>query len=250
MRILLADDEALSRERLRDLLQDLGGGIDIIGEAVNGLEALNLAIRLRPDVVLLDINMPGMDGLRCARELARLHEGPAVVFVTAHDDFALQAFEVAACDYLLKPVRGERLAAALARTRRFTQGHWERLDAQLPQAGATRDYICAQRSGEIKLIPVVEILYFQADQKYTTLKTLTGEALIEDSLKSLEQAFGERFVRIHRSALVATGCIERLEKGDGGGGSLWLRGLREPLEVSRRCLPLLRTRLKQMGSSV
>ncbi len=246
MKILLADDEALSRERLRDLLQDVGGGIAIVGEAANGLEALNLAIRLKPDVVLLDINMPGLDGLRCARELARLAEGPAVVFVTAHDDFALQAFDVAACDYLLKPVRKERLAAALAKTQRFTPGHWERLDALLPQE-ILREYVCAQRGGEIKLIPVAEILYFQADQKYTTVKTASGEALIEDSLKSLEQEFGERFVRIHRNALVAMDRIERLEKGDGSGGRLRLRGQREFLEVSRRCLPLLRTRLKQMG---
>jgi two-component system response regulator AlgR len=249
MKILLADDEALSRQRLRDLLQELAPPAEVVGEAGNGVEALNLAIRLKPDVVLLDINMPGLDGIRCARELARLPEGPAVVFVTAHDDFALQAFEVAACDYLLKPVRGERLAAALAKTQRFTPGHWERLDANLPPPETARDYICAQRCGEIRLIPVGEILYFQADQKYTTVKTPAGEDLIEDSLKSLEREFGERFVRIHRNALVAAGGIERLEKGGWGGGKLRLRGLREPLEVSRRCLPGIRALLKRLGKA-
>lgn len=249
MKILLADDEALSRERLRDLLRNVAPAAQVVGEAANGLEALNLAVKLKPDVALLDINMPGLDGIRCARELARLPEGPAVVFVTAHDDFALQAFEVAACDYLLKPVRGERLAAALARTQRLTHGQWEQIDANLPPAETVRDYICAQRSGEIRLIPVAEVLYFQADQKYTTVRTRAGEDLIEDSLKSLEREFGERFARIHRNALVAACCIERLEKGDWGGGKLRLRGLKEPMEVSRRCLPAIRALLKRLGKA-
>lgn len=249
MKILLADDEVLSRERLRDLLAELTPPVEVVGEAANGVEAINLAVKLKPDLALLDINMPGLDGIRCARELGHLPEGPAVVFITAHDDFALQAFEVAACDYLLKPVRKERLAAALARAKRLTPSHWERLDASLPLADAARDYICAQRSGEIRLIPVAEILCFYADQKYTTVKTATGEDLIEDSLKSLEREFGERFVRIHRNALVATGSIERLEKGGWGGGKLRLRGLCEPLEVSRRCLPGIRALLKRLGKS-
>jgi len=249
MRILLADDETLSRERLRDLVLDSASGAEVVGEATNGFEALGLAIKLKPDVVLLDINMPGLDGIRCARELAKLPEGPAVIFVTAHDDFALQAFEVAACDYLLKPVRQERLTAALARTQRFTQGNWERLDALLPEADAVREYICAQRCGEVRLIPLAEILYFHSDQKYTTAKTLTGEALIEDTLKSLEQEFGGRFLRVHRNALVATSRIERLETSHWGGGKLWLRGLAEPLDVSRRCLPGLRAHLKRLGKA-
>jgi len=247
MKILLADDETLSRERLRDLLLDSANGVEVVGEAANGLEALNLAIKLKPDVVLLDINMPGLDGIHCARELARLPEGPAVVFITAHDDFALQAFEVAACDYLLKPVRRERLAAALAKAQRLTPSHWERLDETLPEAA--REYICAQRGNEVRLIPVAEIIYFHSDQKYTTVKTLAGEELIEDSLKSLEQEFGNRFVRIHRNALVATGRIERLEKGGWGGGKLRLRGLGTLLDVSRRCLPGLRAQLKRLGKA-
>jgi two-component system response regulator AlgR len=248
MRILLADDEPLSRERLRDLLYD-AGGVEVVGEAANGLEALSLCIKFKPDVLLLDINMPGLDGIRCARELARLPETPAVVFVTAHDDFALQAFEVAACDYVLKPVRRERLAVALARAQRFTQGQWSRLDALLPDVETAREYICAQRCGELRLIPVAEILYFHSDQKYTTVKTLKDEALIEDTLKSLEQEFGSRFVRIHRNALVASARIDRLETGDFGGGKLRLRGLRETLDVSRRCLPGLRAQLKRLGKA-
>ncbi|MFM8330780.1 MAG: LytR/AlgR family response regulator transcription factor [Candidatus Methylumidiphilus sp.] len=249
MRILLADDESLSRERLRDLLSDIGEDVEVVGEAANGLQALQLALTCKPDVALLDINMPGLDGIRCARELARFADGPAVVFVTAHDDFALQAFEVAACDYLLKPVRRERLALALARARRFTQGHWERLEAQLPPKDANREYICAQRHGEIRLIPVGEILCFLADQKYTTVKTLASEDLIEEPLKSLEQEFAGRFLRIHRNALVAICFIEGLEKGEWGGGKLRLRGLAVPLEVSRRCFPALRGQLKRLGKS-
>jgi len=249
MRILLADDEALSRERLRDLLTDIGAGVEVVGEASNGLEALRLAMRLKPDTVLLDINMPGLDGLCCARELARLVEGPAVIFVTAHDDFALQAFELAACDYLLKPVRKERLAAALARAQRFTQGQWNRVEAQLPKGQTRREYICAHRCGEIRLIYLGDILYFQADQKYTTVKTLDGEALIEEPLKSLEQEFGDRFLRVHRNALVAADLIERLEITEWHGGKLHLRGVSETLDVSRRCLPALRTYLKKLGKS-
>ena len=249
MRILLADDETLSRERLRDLLQDIGEGVEVVGEAANGLEALRMTITLKPDTVLLDINMPGLDGLRCARELARLADVPAVVFVTAHDDFALQAFEVAACDYLLKPVRKERLSAALAKAQRFTPSHWDRLDAHLPRIQSRRDYICAHRSGEIRLIAVGDILYFHADQKYTTVKTLDGEALIEESLKSLEQEFEGRFLRIHRNALVAAGSIERLELAGWRGGKLRLRGLPEPLDISRRCLPALRAHLIKLGKS-
>jgi len=249
MRILLADDEALSRERLRDLLQDMGFGLEVVGEASNGLEALRMAIKLKPDTVLLDINMPGLDGIRCARELARLEDGPAVVFVTAHDDFALQAFEVAACDYLLKPVRQERLSAALARAQKLTSGHWDRLDAHLPKMQARRDYVCAHRCGDIRLIAVGDILYFHADQKYTTVKTFDGEALIEEPLKSLEQEFEGRFLRIHRNALVAASFIERLELTGWHGGKLRLRGLSEPLDVSRRCLPALRAHLKRLGKS-
>lgn len=249
MRILLADDEALSRERLRDLLQEMGEGVEVVGEASNGLEALRLSIKLRPDTVLLDINMPGMDGLRCARELSRLEEGPAVVFVTAHNDFALQAFEVAACDYLLKPVRKERLAAALTKAQRLTQGNWESLEPHLPQMQGRRDHICAHRCGDIRLIAITDILYFHADQKYTTVRTLDGESLIEEPLKSLEQEFEGRFLRIHRNALVATGYIERLESTGWDGGKLRLRGVAESLDVSRRCIPALRAYLKRGGKT-
>jgi two-component system response regulator AlgR len=247
MKILLVDDEALARERLRDLLQGAAPAAEVVGEASNGLEALSLAVQCKPDVVLMDINMPGLDGIRCARELAHLADSPAVIFITAHEDFALQAFDVAACDYLLKPVREQRLAAALARAQRLTPGHWERLNAQLPSAQTVRMVICTQRGGEMRLIPVEEIIYFQADQKYTTVKTASGEDLIEDSLKSLEQEFGERFARVHRNALVAVSRIERLEKSGLGGGKLRLRGLCETLEVSRRSLPTLRALLKRLG---
>lgn len=247
MKILLADDEPLSRERLRDLLQDMADWVEVAGEASNGLEVLRLVMTSKPDAVLLDINMPVLDGLLCARELARLTAGPAVIFVTAHDDFALQAFEVAACDYLLKPVRKERLEEALAKAKRFNLAHWESLESNLPKAQSRRNYICAYRCGEIRLIAIEDILYFHANQKYTTVKTLASEALIEEPLKSLEREFEGRFLRVHRNALVATAFIERLEKISWDGGKLRLRGLAEPLDVSRRCLPTLRAYLKRLG---
>jgi two-component system response regulator AlgR len=249
LKILLADDESLARERLRDLLHDIGGEVQVVAEAANGLQALQLTLAHKPDVALLDINMPGLDGIRCARELARFAESPAVIFITAHDDFALQAFDVAACDYLLKPVRRERLAQALLRAQRFTPNHWQRLQAQWQDKNEAREYVCAQRHGEMRIIPMAEILYFQADQKYTTVKTLAAADLIEEPLKSLEAELAGRFLRIHRNALVALAFIDRLEISQWGGGKLHLRGLPEPLEVSRRCLPAVRSQLKRLGKA-
>jgi two-component system, LytTR family, response regulator AlgR len=208
LRILIVDDEPPARARLKQLLADCAEhvALTVAGEADGGLRALLAVEQLQPDLVLLDIHMPDMDGIEVARHLAaRASEAspaPAVVFITAYDEHALAAFEVQALDYLLKPVSAERLAAALARARRLRPN-----DAKLAEAaqsiGARRTQITVSERGKMILVPVDDIVYLRAELKYVTIRTATREHLTEESLTSLEQEFGDRFVRIHRNALVA-----------------------------------------------
>jgi two-component system response regulator AlgR len=249
MKILIADDESLARERLLALLAELNPTHEIIGQAANGLDALRLSLSLKPDVVLLDIHMPSLNGLDCARELSRLPEAPAVIFTTAYDDYALEAFEVAASDYLLKPIRRERLEAALARASRFIASRWEQAPPPPPATAQAREHICAYLSGEVRLIAVEEILYFRSEQKYTMVRTPEGEIPVEDALKALEQEFSGRFVRIHRNALASLEHAARLERHPAGGGLLWMRNVAEPLDVSRRNFPELRAALLKLGKA-
>ncbi|MFN2308991.1 MAG: LytR/AlgR family response regulator transcription factor [Gammaproteobacteria bacterium] len=238
MKVLLVDDEALARDRLRRLLAELPGW-EVCGEAGDGRSALLRCAELHPDVVLLDIRMPGMDGLEAARHLAGLPDPPAVIFTTAFGDHALEAFETRAVDYLLKPIRSERLAAALGSARRLTRAQAGQLDG----AGARR-HLCVRVRGNLQLIPVADIRFFRADNKYVTLRTGEAEYLIEEPLKALEDEFAAEFVRIHRNALVAVGFIVGLEKDAEGQCRVALAGLDERLEVSRRHQAALRARLK------
>jgi two-component system response regulator AlgR len=240
MKVLLADDEALARERLRRLLAELPG-CTVCGEAGDGRTALALCAELQPDVVLLDIRMPGMDGLEAARHLAGLPDPPAVIFTTAFGDHALEAFEACAVDYLLKPIRAERLAAALGNARRLTRAQAAHIDAE---GGGARNHICVRVRGNLQLIPVADIRFFRADNKYVTVRTGDAEYLLEESLKTLEDEFGVRFQRIHRNALVAAEYIVGLEKNAEGQTMVALAGVDERLEVSRRHQPELRARLK------
>ncbi len=246
MKVLVVDDEAPARERLRAMTEGLAGH-EVVGEGANGAEALTLCQRHQPDVVLLDIRMPGMDGLEAARHLAELEAPPAVIFTTAYDQHALAAFETNAVDYLLKPIRKERLQAALERARHLTQPQLAALRERVPDRDG-RTHICARVRGNLQLVPVNEIVYFMADQKYVSVRHLHGEVLIEEPLKSLEQEFGDRFLRIHRNALVAVAFLEGLEKDDEGRHLVRLRGTEQQLEVSRRHLPEVRQRLKNGAS--
>ncbi len=239
MRVLLVDDEPLARDRLRRLLADLPQ-CELSGEAGDGRTALELCDRLAPDVVLMDIRMPGMDGLEAARHLAGLPDPPAVIFTTAFGDHALEAFEACAVDYLLKPIRGERLAAALGNARRLTRAQAAQLDVD---TGGVRNHICVRVRGNLQLIPVTDIRYFRADNKYVAVRTGEGEYLIEESLKTLEDEFGGRFLRIHRNALVAVDFITGLEKTAEGQCAVALAGIDERLEISRRHQPDVRARL-------
>jgi len=239
LKVLIVDDEPPARERLRGLLTEIGD-VDVIGEAANGAEALSCVHDLAPDVVLLDVRMPGMDGLEAARHLNVLEEPPAVIFTTAYDQYAVQAFEAHAVGYLLKPVRKEQLAAALTRAGRLTRAQLQTLAA----AGTRRSHLAARRHDGLRLIPLEEVQYFLADQKYTTVRHLGGEDLIEDSLRLLESEFGASFVRIHRNALVGVKYLERIERTAEGQYFVRLRGCEAPLQVSRRMAGELKERFR------
>ena len=238
MKVLIADDEPLARERLRMLLS-AHGDVVVVAESGDGQATLDACARAQPDVVLLDIAMPGIDGLDVARHLARLEPRPAVVFCTAYDSHALSAFEAAAIDYLMKPVRGERLATALERARTFLAG---RVGAAVP-AAAGRRVLCARLRGNLRLIPLEDVFYLQAEEKYVVVHHVHGEDLIEESLRSLEEEFGSRFVRIHRNCLVSRGRLQELRRTAAGQVQAVLRGVAQPLEVSRRCVAALKAEL-------
>ena len=244
MRILIVDDEPLARQRLRDLLASLDG-VEVVAEAEDGRAACEQAAALKPDVVLLDIAMPVMDGLEAAGHLSGMSHAPAVVFCTAYDEHALAAFEAGAVDYLLKPVRGERLREALGRARRLGAPELATL-GKAADGGRQRTHLCARLRGSMRLIPIEDIRYLQADEKYVVIHHAHGEDLIEDSLKSLEAEFGERFLRIHRNCLVASDEIMELRRGADGHTRARLRNVPELLDVSRRCLPGLRKKVLEL----
>ena len=240
MRVLIADDEPLARERLRAMLA-AQPGVEVVAEAGDGHAALHACAEHHPDMVLLDSSIPGIDGLETARHLAEFEPRPMVVFCTAYDQHALSAFDAQAVDYLVKPVRAERLAAALERVRTFAAGralHVEHEDGQ------QRTHLCARLRGSLRLIPVEDIHYLQAEEKYVVVHHARGEDLIEESLKSLEDEFSARFVRIHRNCLVARHEITELKRGSDGRVHAVLRHGKEPLEVSRRCVAGLRDTVK------
>lgn len=242
--LLIADDEPLARERLAALLAELGGH-RVVGQVGDGRAALDACLATPPDVVLLDIEMPEMDGLEAARHLAALDSPPAVIFCTAYDDHALAAFDAAAVDYLLKPVRAERLGAALQRAAERRAG---RQQAAAPPAlpGRSRTHLAARLRGSLRLIPVADIRYLQAEEKYVVVHHARGEDLVEDSLKSLEAEFAGRFLRIHRNCLVAREQFSELKRTPDGLVHAVLRDGGAVLEVSRRCLPVLRDELKHL----
>jgi two-component system response regulator AlgR len=244
MKLLIADDEAPARTRLRAMLAELPEW-EVVAEAGDGRDAIEQAQAMAVDAVLLDIAMPVMDGLEAARHLARLEPGPAVVFCTAYDEHALAAFEAAAVDYLVKPVRLERLREALERARRSRAGAATRpvvlLDAQ-----RARTHLSARLRGNLRLIPIEEVRYLQAEEKYVLVHHARGEDLIEESLKALETEFGDRFQRIHRNCLVATEEFQELRRLPDGQVQAMLRHGKAPLEVSRRCVAALRERLRHL----
>jgi two-component system response regulator AlgR len=240
LKILIVDDEPLARDRLRALLSDLAVQLPsaAVGEAANGMQALDFLRDHPVDVVLADIRMPGMDGIELATHLGRLEKPPAVIFTTAYDNYAVQAFDLNAVDYLLKPVRAQRLLAAL-----------QKVPVQHPDAallagighemrGGGRTHLSCHERGRLLLVPVGEILYFKADLKYVTARTAEREYLLDEALTHLETEFADRFMRLHRAVLVAKTALAGFEKtaGDDAEAYGWalLRGVPEKLPVSRR----------------
>ena len=251
-RILIVDDEAPARRRLRDVLDDCREKFPLMiaDEAANGVEAIDIINKGGIDIVLTDIRMPVMDGLEVARHLAKIDAPPKLIFVTAFDQYAVNAFELNAIDYLLKPIRQERLLAALGKAIALKPGQAE---AIAEAAQAKRKHLSIHERGKIVLVPMDDVLYLKAELKYVTVRTAQKEFLLEESLTKLEEEFAGLFTRIHRNTLVATKAVIGFEKvtdggaeGDGGatssdktdnGGTHWavvIRGIPERLAVSRR----------------
>ncbi len=242
MKVLIVDDERLARDRLARMVSALDG-YRVVGEADNGKVALAQAQEHDADVVLLDIRMPGMDGLETARHLSELPEPPAVIFCTAYEEHAVQAFELQAVGYLLKPVRRDSVQRALEQAQRVNKAQLAALNGLEP---SRRTHISARTHRGIELIPVEDVRYFQADQKYVTVRFGDGEVIIDEPLKDLEREFAELFVRIHRNALVAAAHIESLERLGVGQSCIRLRGVEQPLDVSRRHLSAVRRLVKRL----
>ena len=258
LRILLVDDEPLARLRLRSLIENMPGmDAEVMGEAENPDEAWRILQRTDVDLVLLDIRMPvggaaqsSQAGLRLAAQLPALPQPPAVIFVTAFAEHALQAFELEAVDYLTKPVRADRLAAALQRARQRLRPVTEPMPLEGP-------VLVVSDRGRVLRLPVHEVLVLKAEQKYVTLRTASRSLLLDDSLTELEQrvgALGGDFLRIHRNALVARRAIRELalrgadDESDGEGWAVRVAPLDEWLAVSRRQVGAVRAALEKGGA--
>lgn len=239
MRVVIVDDEPLARERMKRLLQEFPG-YEVVGEADNGETALDVIDDEEPDLVLLDIRMGGMDGLQVGRQLAEMDVPPAIIFTTAYSEHALSAFDANAQAYLLKPIRLEKLRDALQRVRKPTRAH-------KPHAASTeaqplkREFILASTRDGLIRVPTKEVVYFLADQKYTTVAHMHGEVLIEESLKTLEDDLQPQFLRIHRKALVNTHFIASLERDRHGEQHHWLK-----MKHATQTLPVSRRRLAEV----
>ena len=240
MKVLVVDDEKLARERLVRMVETLDD-YAVAGVADSGEEAVRQAIKLEPDIVLLDIRMPGMDGMEAGKQLATLASPPAVIFCTAFGEHAIEAFDVNAVGYLMKPVRRETLGDALAKARQVNKVQIGTIlgDEVSPQT-RSRTHISAKTRRGIELIPLSEVKFFQADHKYVTVRHEGGEVLIDDTLRDLECEFGDRVVRIHRNALVMMDHLEGLERDPSGHYQVKMRGIEEKLDVSRRHVSGLR----------
>lgn len=243
MKVLITDDEPLARERLRGLLHDVKEDARVVGEASTGSEAVRLCEHLQPHVLLLDIAMPEMDGLEVARHVSQVRYPPAVIFTTAYDRYALEAFDTHAVSYLLKPIRREQLARALQQTQALSRAQLAALKEQDGPDARTR--LCARHHGELELLPVASVIYFLAEQKYVSARHEGGELLLDEPLKALEEEFGQRFVRVHRNALVARSRIQGLVSDTEGRIRIRLKGVTENLEVSRRHVPTVRKLLRE-----
>jgi len=237
MKILIVDDEPLARERLQRHLQDIDPGIESI-EAENGLVALEQYQQHTPDIVLLDIRMPGMDGIETAGKLSEFETPPAIIFTTAYDQYALDAFDAQAIAYLLKPIRKDKLEKTLQAAKRLNRIQLQNI--QQDETETQDNYLSVRIHSGIRKIELKDIYYFQAEQKYVTVKYREGEVLIEESLKSLESRFSDSFIRIHRNALISKQQLKAIRKDQQGRYLSELKEVDERIEVSRRHVAAVR----------
>jgi len=244
MQVLVVDDEALARQRSMRMIENIDG-YDVVGEAANGEAALKAIQSLDPDVVLLDIRMPGDDGLVTARKIAQLSDPPAVLFCTAFNEYAVEAFETLAVGYLLKPLQKDQLIAALEKARKQNELH-KAARSQDGNKSERRKNIAAKTRRGVELVPIEDIYCFVADQKYVTIMHGGGETLIDDTLKELEEEFEDVFVRVHRNALVAINEIEKLERMSSGQYELQLKTTAYRPVVSRRHVASVRELLSSL----
>lgn len=241
IRVLVVDDEAPARDRLKRLLRDVEG-VELVGEATDGKSALAATAEHHPELILLDIRMPGMDGMEVARHLATLPKPPRVIFTTAYSEHALEAFEAQAIDYLVKPVRKERLAQAIERAALlFTP------EASTAPAASGPAHLTVKKHGKLELLEIDAIHYYQADNKYVTAHLGEREELLEESLKQLEELLGDRVIRIHRNALVAREALIGLERDHNGGHFVTLRDIGRGPEISRRLVAEVRRIIKEVN---
>lgn len=242
MKVLVADDEPLARQRLIGLLAELEPSCTVF-EASSGTESLQLAGCELPEIVLLDIRMPDMDGLEAAGHLAKQERAPAIIFTTAYDEHALAAFAAHATDYLLKPIRLNRLRDAIARAQRLTQAQLSRLTAT-EKGQPARRHLSATLNGNLRLVPVSQVRVFKAEQKYVLACFPEGQLLLDEPLVALEQEFAADFLRVHRGALVARQHVRGLERDSTGALYVRVSGYDGRVEVSRRLAPGVRRLLR------
>ena len=250
MKILIVDDEPLARKRLLVHLQDPAMAefnLEVVAEASNGEEGLAMALQYLPDVILLDIRMPGLDGLQVARHLSSMGEAPSIIFTTAYDEHAMAAFDAQAIGYLLKPVRQQKLLDSLRRAAQLNEQ--QIAEVQVHDSPRARDRFCLNKRGQLTMIPISDIRYFMADQKYVSLFIFNddtwSEEIIDDTLKELEVEFSAHFLRVHRNALVSKEYVEKLARDDEGHYHVHIKDLSEPLSVSRRQVKEVKTLLKK-----
>ena len=240
LNILIADDETPARNRLRDLLADIEN-VTVVAEAKNGKEAIDLALQTKPDLMLLDIRMPLMDGIEAAQHAQKLEPAPHIIFTTAFDAYAIKAFDLNAIDYLLKPIRLERLQAAINKAQALKP---KQIEALKPLQ-KNRSHLSIHERGRVLLVPIETIIYLRAELKYITVRTVEREYLIEESLTNLEAEFAEQFIRLHRNCLVAplfiTGYEKRKNENDEQQWVAILNGVPETIAISRRQQHLVRT---------
>lgn len=239
LKVLLVDDEELARARLSTLLGDCTHPSAVVAaEAAHAAQAISTLARERFDVVLLDVRMPGADGVTLARRIAEMTDPPAVVFITAHAEHAVQAFEVAAIDYLTKPVRLERLQQALQKVQRHLELN------QIKEAPTNQEVLIIQDRGGTERLPLTEVLYFKAELKYVTVRTAARSYILDGSISDLEEKYAHAFLRVHRNALVARhamrALVKHFEPEEGEGWAVQLKGTADVLVVSRRQLSAVR----------